>query len=122
MVLRMWRARSTASGAADYVRHATTKVFPKIRAIEGHRGGYLLRREVEDGTELVVLTLWVSMEAVRRFAGPDPDKAVVEPGAQAVLTSFDDYVTHFEVVDSMAGPQIREAEFKREAHHKGPSV
>ena len=118
----MWRARSTASGAADYVRHATTKVLPKIRAIEGHRGDYLLRREVEDGTELVVLTLWESMEAVRRFAGPDQDKAVVEPEAQAVLTSFHDYVTHFEVVDSMAGPQIREAEFKREAHHKGPSV
>ena len=122
MVLRMWRARSTASGAADYVQHATTKVFPKIRAIEGHRGEYLLRREVEDGTELVVLTLWESMEAVRRFAGPDPEKAVVEPEAQAVLTSFDDYVTHFEVVDSMADPQIPDAEFKREAPEKGPAV
>jgi heme-degrading monooxygenase HmoA len=61
----------------------------------------LLRREVDDGTELVVLTLWESMEAVRRFAGPDPDKAVVEPEARAVLTSFDEYVTHFGVVDDL---------------------
>src|SRR6516225_1458950 len=94
----MWKARSTAKQAAAYIEHVTKKVFPKIHAIEGHRGEYLLRREVEDGVELVVLTLWDSMEAVRRFAGPDPNKAVVEPEARAVLTSFEEYVTHFEVV------------------------
>ena len=59
----------------------------------------MLRRELEHGVELVVLTLWESMEAVRRFAGAEPNQAVVEPAARAVLASFDDYVTHFEVVD-----------------------
>jgi heme-degrading monooxygenase HmoA len=74
--------------------------IPTDRAIEGYRGEYLLRREVEveDGVELLVLTLWESMEAVRRFAGAEPDKAVVEPEARAVLTSFDEFVTHYEVV------------------------
>ena len=101
MVLRMWKARSTAAGAVDYIRHVTTQVFPKIRAIEGHRGEYLLRRDVEDGVELVVLTLWDSIEAIQKFTGPEPNKAVVEPEARAVLTSFDEYVTHFEVVRGM---------------------
>ena len=99
MILRMWRARATIRRAGDYLRHVTTVVFPKIRAIEGHWGECLLRRDVEDGVELVVLTLWDSMAAVRRFAGPEPNKAVVEPEAQAVPTSFDEFVTHFEVVD-----------------------
>lgn len=102
MVLRVWKAQSTAKQAAVYVEHATKKVFPKVRAIEGHRGEYLLRREMADGVELVVLTLWDSMDAVRRFAGTEPDKAVVEPEARAVLTSFDEYVTHFEVVSTAA--------------------
>ena len=101
MILRMWEARSTAGGAADYIRHATTKVFPKIRAIEGYKGEYLLRRDVKDSVELVVLTLWDSIEAIRQFAGPEPNKALVEPEARAVLTSFDEYVTHFEVVRGM---------------------
>jgi len=101
MILRMWKARSTAGGAADYIRHATTKVFPKIRGIEGHKGEYLLRREVEDKVELIVLTLWDSIETIRKFAGPEPNKALVEPEARAVLTSFDKYVTHFEVVRGM---------------------
>ena len=66
MILRMGKARATPSRAGNYIRHATTVVFPKIRAIEGHRGDYLLRPEEEEGVELVVLTLWESMKP---FAG-----------------------------------------------------
>jgi uncharacterized protein YciI/heme-degrading monooxygenase HmoA len=98
MILRMWRARSTVKKSGEYVEHATKKVFPALRAIEGHRGAYLLRRALDGAVELVVLTLWESMEAVRKFAGVKPEKAVVEPEARAVLTAFDDSVTHFEVV------------------------
>jgi heme-degrading monooxygenase HmoA len=97
-ILRLWRARSTVDKSDEYVQHATKKVFPKLRAIEGHRGTYLLRRVVDGAIELVVLTLWESMEAVRKFAGKEPEKAVVEPEARAVLTSFDDSVTHFEII------------------------
>jgi uncharacterized protein len=99
LILRMWRARSTVDNSGKYVRHATRKVFPALRAIEGHRGAYLLRRVVDGAIELVVLTLWESMEAVRKFAGEAPEKAVVEPEARAVLTSFDESVVHFEIID-----------------------
>jgi hypothetical protein len=38
------------------------------------------------------------MEAVRRFAGDEPERAVVEPAARAVLSDFDESVRHYEVV------------------------
>lgn len=98
MILRMWKARSTAEKSDRYIQHATGRVFPALRTIEGHRGAYLLRRAVDGVVELVVLTLWESMEAVRKFAGVEPEKAVVEPEARAGLTDFDETVTHFEVV------------------------
>lgn len=100
MILRMWRARSTVERADEYVQHATKKVFPSLHAIEGHRGAYLLRRTAGETVEFVVLTLWESMEAIRKFAGVKTDKAIVEPEARAVLTSFDDSVTHFDIVHS----------------------
>lgn len=100
LVLRMWKARSTADKLSAYVRHVTGKVFPSLRAIEGHRGAYLARRTVNGAIELIVLTLWDSMAAIRKFAGAEPGKAVVDPEAKAALTEFDDFVTHFEVIHS----------------------
>jgi|HubBroStandDraft_1064217.scaffolds.fasta_scaffold02378_13 uncharacterized protein YciI/heme-degrading monooxygenase HmoA len=97
-ILRMWRGCATVEKSGAYLEHATKKVFPALHAIEGHRGAYLLRRSVDGAIEFVVLTLWDSMESVRRFAGVKPEKAVVEPEARAVLTAFDEFVTHFDVV------------------------
>lgn len=105
MILRVWKGRSTAEKASDYVQHAITKVFPALKTIEGHRGAYLLRRPVEGVIEFFVLTLWDSMAAVRRFAGADPEKAVVEPQARAILTSFDESVSHFEIVHAVERAQ-----------------
>jgi heme-degrading monooxygenase HmoA len=98
MVLRMWRARSTAEKSASYVDHVTKNVFPLLCSIEGHRGAYLLKRGLDNVIEFVVLTLWESMEAVHSFAGPKTEKAVVDPDAQAVLTSYDESATHYQVV------------------------
>jgi heme-degrading monooxygenase HmoA len=98
MILRMWKGRATVEKSREYIEHATKKVFPALAAIEGHRGAYLLQRAVGGAIEFVVLTLWESMEAVRRFAGAKPEKAVVEPKARAALIAFDELVTHFEVV------------------------
>jgi uncharacterized protein YciI/heme-degrading monooxygenase HmoA len=118
VILRMWRARSNSEKMSEYVRHATQNVFPALRAIEGHRGAYLLRRAVDGAIELVILTLWESMGAVRKFAGAEPEKAVVEPEARAILTAFDDTVTHFEVVQCSEGTQN---ELRPSAHqHTNP--
>lgn len=99
-ILRMWKARSAPDKAGQYAAHATRKVFPALRAIDGYRGAYLLRRLFGGTIEFTVLTLWESMDAVRRFAGSEPERAVVDPEAQAALSDFDESVTHFEIVDS----------------------
>jgi heme-degrading monooxygenase HmoA len=97
-ILRLWKGRATTAKAGDYVRHATRTVFPEVQSLPGHRGAWLLRRSVGTGIEFMVLTLWASMDAVRGFAGPDPEKAVVEPAARAALSEFEETVTHYEVV------------------------
>jgi heme-degrading monooxygenase HmoA len=103
----MWKARSAADQSAAYIEHATKKVFPAIQAIAGQRGEYLLRRTVEGEVELVVLTFWDSMESVKKFAGAEPDKAVIDPEARAMLTSFDESVIHYEVVETRRGKSLQ---------------
>jgi uncharacterized protein len=98
MIVRMWSGRATPENSGQYIEHATKNVFPALAAIRGHRGAYMLRRAVDGVVEFVVLTLWDSMDAIRKFAGAKPENAVVEPEARAVLIAFDESVTHFEVV------------------------
>jgi heme-degrading monooxygenase HmoA len=94
MIARVWKgvARNTAEGDA-YARHLATKVIPALALLEGYREIRVLRRN----DEFLVLTFWDSMQAVRRFAGVDPERAVVEPEARAVLARWDEFVTHYEV-------------------------
>jgi len=73
-------------------------VAPQLKRIPGFRGVILLRRDRGDLVELQVLTRWESMDAIRKFASDDPELAVVEAEAQAVLVEFDRRVTHLDVV------------------------
>jgi heme-degrading monooxygenase HmoA len=99
MVVRSWRGQAASAEDADaYVRHLRDSVFPELARIAGHRDAQLLRRDLDGPVEFLVLTSWDSMEAVRRFAGDEPERAVVEPAARAVLSDFDESVRHYEVV------------------------
>ena len=103
MIVRTWRGESTASQADHYIRHFKENVLPELKAIDGHRGAYVLQRAQEDRIEFLVMTLWESMAAVREFAGDTVDQAVVEPEARVVLTDFDLTVKYYEVV---VGPEM----------------
>lgn len=100
MIARTWRGRATAADAPSYVKHFTETVVPQLKALRGHRGAYLLRRETGGEVELFALTLWESRAAIEAFAGADIGRAHVEPQARAVLTSFDDFAEHYQVAYS----------------------
>jgi heme-degrading monooxygenase HmoA len=103
MIARTWRGEATSNNADEYLRHFKENVLPQLKEIRGHRGAYLLRRELDGQVEFLVMTLWESMAAIREFAGDDPAKAVVEPEARAVLAHFDLTVKHYELV---VGPDL----------------
>ena len=107
MIIRSFHATATADGADAYREHFTRSVLPDLQRIDGYQGAYLLRRDHGDHIELQVLTLWDSLEAIRRFAGGSLNHAVVEPAAQAALASYDPTVTHHAVVVDTVGANVR---------------
>lgn len=103
MIARIWHGRATSQNADFYAEHVTRRVFPGLTKIAGHRGAYLMQRETAGQVEFLVMTLWDSWDAVRAFAGKSPEVAVVEPEARAVLSEFDEFVSHYEVTSGAAG-------------------
>lgn len=68
------------------------------RATDGNRGVLVLSRPVGGLVEVVTLSLWESMDAVRRFAGDRPEQSVFYPGDDALLVERDLHADHYDVV------------------------
>ena len=100
VIERMWSARTTREGAAAYAAYFARAVLPELAAVAGYLGGRLLQRKMPDAatTELVVVTRWESLAAIRRFAGAQIDRAVVHDEAAALFSDYDRTVRHFEIV------------------------
>ena len=98
MIVRVWRAHASPPSADAYERHFREAVLPELERLDGFRGASLLRRDDGDAVELVAVTRWESLEAIRGFAGDDPTLAVVAPEARELLLAFDERVTHYEDV------------------------
>jgi len=106
MIARMWRGYAIRERADDYVKHLQQTVVPELRQIDGFKGVYLLRRDSSDDIEFVVLTLWESMEAIRKFAGENPEIAVVAPVARTLFREYDQMVKHFEIALDLEGTPL----------------
>jgi hypothetical protein len=100
MISRHWKGTAKPGEAANYVRHLKTDTFPKLKEIKGFIKASILTREVDQGTEFLVITEWESMGAIEHFTGDDTIVAVVPEVVQEMMVRYDRDVTHYEIADS----------------------
>jgi heme-degrading monooxygenase HmoA len=98
MIARIWRGATNADDAEQYLHYLERTGLAEYAATPGHRRTLTLRRIVAGRAEFLLLSLWDSMEAVRSFAGEDPERAVFYPEDDRYLVERDEHVTHFDVV------------------------
>jgi heme-degrading monooxygenase HmoA len=98
MIARMWRCTATPEGATRYLSYFQNTLQPQLKRIAGFESAMLLRGIGSSSTEIVVITKWESLDAIRTFAGDTIDLAVVEEEARAMLIDTDAHVRHFESV------------------------
>jgi heme-degrading monooxygenase HmoA len=97
MIARIWRGRTPAEKADAYLGFLERTGFSEYRATEGNRGVLALRRLEGDVAEFTLVTLWESMDAIRRFAGDDPEQAKYYPDDPQFLLEMPPRVEHYEV-------------------------
>lgn len=103
MISRVWHGYTTSERADEYENLLRTVILPGIqsRGIPGYRGVYLARRNEGAETQFITAMFFDSMDAVRAFAGDDPNVAVVHPAARPLLTRYDQHASHFDVVAAL---------------------
>ena len=102
MIARTWRGVTRAADSDRYAKYIEDTGLRAYSETPGNRGAYLLRRPItadgEPAMEFFVLSFWDDIEAVKRFAGPTPERAVFYREDDGFLVRRDLAVDHFEVV------------------------
>lgn len=102
MIARIWRGITLAERADDYVAHLRETGLRDYTSTPGNRGVTVLRRIQGEHCEIVLMSLWDSMDAVRAFAGENPDRSVYYPEDENFLLEMEPLVRHYEVADVLA--------------------
>lgn len=98
MLARTWHGVTKAEDANHYLEILRETGFREYRATPGNLGVLGLRRVRDGRAEFLLLTLWESEEAIRRFAGDDMERAVYYPEDDRFLLAKEELVAHYEVV------------------------
>lgn len=109
MIARTWHGRTRAEQRDEYLQYLEKTGIPGYKATPGNRGVYVLRRVEGETAHFLLITFWDSIEAIKKFAGKEYEKARYYPDDARWLLEFEPNVTHYEVLvahdehDSRAG-------------------
>jgi heme-degrading monooxygenase HmoA len=98
MIARIWKGVTPAAKADQYLEYLRQTGVKDLRATEGNRGVYVLRRLDGEQAAFTFISLWESWEAIRRFAGDEIERAVYYVEDEDYLLALDPWVSHHEVL------------------------
>jgi len=98
MIARTWHGVTDVSKADEYVDYLNRTGVAEYKKTEGNRGVYVLRRVERDRAHFLLLTFWESEDAIKRFAGPEIEKAKYYPEDEKFLLELEPTVTHYDVL------------------------
>ena len=101
MIARIWRGITLAEKADAYIAYLNETGLKDYARSPGSRGMTVLRRLQGEHCEIVLISLWESMAAVRAFAGENPDRSVYYPEEQDYLLEMEPLVRHYDVAEQM---------------------
>lgn len=94
---RIWGGAVRPKDGDAYAQYMEKTGLAEYRRTPGNLSATMLRRDLEDRTEFLMYTTWESMDAIREFAGDDPERAVFYPEDDRFLIERDLTVAHYEV-------------------------
>ena len=99
-VLREWRAEIRRSKRDAYVEYVRGTGIAGYRSTPGNLGAVVAVRDIDaERSEIVTLSWWTSVDAIRAFAGDPVDQARYCPADTEFLLTRPDKVLHYDSSD-----------------------
>jgi hypothetical protein len=97
-VARIWRGRTRPDRADAYAAYLAEAGIPPL--VETALAVQLLREDREHESEFVTISWWESVEAMSRFAGPDPTRIHHLPRDAELLIELPERVQVLQVIST----------------------
>jgi len=99
-ILREWRAEIRRATSAAYVEYVRSTGIAEYRRTPGNLGAVVAVRDLDETrSEVVTLSWWTSLEAIRVFAGEPLDRGRYFPEDSQYLLTRPDHVLHYRSSD-----------------------
>ncbi len=104
MIARLWTGYTRTADADAYEAYMHRVALPGYADVAGNHGVLMLRRDGDDDrSEFTMISLWTDYDAIRSFAGPEPEVAVFYPDDERFLVDRDLEVRHYDVYGGTLG-------------------
>ena len=99
MIARMWHGAVRAAKSEEYLNRMREVALPDYKSISGNRGAFCLHRMESDVAHFEMLTFWDDVEAIKRFAGEDFQRAKYYEFDRSFLIELEPNVRHYTAYD-----------------------
>jgi len=97
MIGRIWKGITKKEDTKRYLAYLNATGLKEYAATKGNLGTYVLTRQVGGNTEFLLLSIWKSMDDIKRFAGEEVEKAIYYPADKEFLLEMVPRVDHYEI-------------------------
>lgn len=101
VIFRKWTGRIRTAQQDEYVAYIVGTGLDDYARTPGNLGFEMLLRDLGNGeTEVSTLSWWTSIDAIRAFAGDDPERARYYPEDDQYLVHRPTHAEHHRVIAS----------------------
>ena len=84
-IMRLWHGEVAIEKADEYEKFMIEKAAPDYGSVEGLLKLYFQRRNENKIAHFLLVTIWDSLESIKKFAGAEPE---LESTIQKMITSY----------------------------------
>ena len=96
-IMRLWHGEVAIEKADDYEKFMIDKAAPDYSSVDGLLNLYFQRKNEKTKAHFLLITIWDSLESIKRFAGAEPELAKYYPEDDHFLLGKEKYASMYDV-------------------------
>jgi len=96
-IMRTWHGEVALEKADAYEKFMIERAAPDYGSVDGLEKLYFQRRNEESKAHFLLVTIWASMDAIKKFAGAKPELAKYYPEDDEFLLSKEKHSNMYDI-------------------------